>query len=75
MRTAMPSKSDQLQKLAWYLNHRTHSAWDTFSPKQQSEMIDEDSTAGARVALLLGSLIATGLVLCVVALLAVWLSQ
>lgn len=75
MATASPTGSDHLKKLAWYLDHRSHSAWDTFSPAQQNEMIEEDLAAGTWVSLVLGSLITAGLVLCTVTLLAVLLTQ
>jgi hypothetical protein len=71
MATANPTGRNNLGKLSWYLSHSTHTAWDSFSPDQQDRMIEEDLQAGASVAAVLVSLIATGLVLIVTTVLAV----
>jgi len=67
MATANPSGN----KLGWYLDHRTHTVWDTFSADQQRKMIEEDLSAGTSVSLLLAALITAGLVMSIVTVLAI----
>jgi hypothetical protein len=65
------TKSGNRQKLSWFLNHRPHRLWDQFSPDQQEEMVGDDLSAGVSVSMVLGSLIATGMLLCIATLAAV----
>ena len=65
------TRSDNRQKLSWFLNHRPHQLWDQFSPEQQEEMVGDDLTAGVTVSVVLGSLIAAGMLLCIATLVAV----
>lgn len=62
---------NNLEKLSWYFDHCKHAVWDSFDPEQQNRMIEDDLSAGKSVSMVLGSLIATGLVLIVVTVLAV----
>ena len=71
MATTNPIDRSNLEKLSWYLEHCKHTVWDTFGAEQQIKMVEDDLAAGTSVALVLGSLIATGLVLIVVTVLAV----
>lgn len=71
MATANPSGSGNLDKLGWYLDHHTHTAWDTFSADQQRKMIEDDLSAGTSVSLLLAALITVGLVMSIVTVLTV----
>lgn len=71
MATANPSGTNNLDKLAWYLDHRTHTVWDTFSADQQRKMIEDDLSAGTSVSLVLAALITAGLVMSIVTVLAV----
>lgn len=64
-------KTGNRQKLSWFMNHRPHQLWDQFSPEQQEEMVGDDLSAGVSVSMVLGSLITTGMILCIVTLLAV----
>ena len=59
------------QKLSWHLNHNIHQVWDRFSAEQQDEMVGDDLSAGITVSLVLVSLIATGMLLCIATLAAV----
>ncbi len=59
------------QKLSWYLNHNVHQVWDRFSADQQDEMVGDDLSAGVTVSMVLVSLIATGMLLCIATLAAV----
>lgn len=71
MATVNPSGSGNLDKLAWYLDHCTHTVWDSFSPDQQRQMIEDDLSAGTSVSFVLAALITTGLVMSLVTVLAV----
>ena len=71
MATANPVGGNNLEKISWYLDHCKHTVWDSFGADQQNRMIDDDLTAGTSVAMVLVSLITTGLVLIVVTVLAV----
>jgi len=71
MPTAIQSRSNNLKKLAGYRDLQTHAAWDSYSPDQQRQMIDDDLAAGTRVPLLLVDLILTGFVPCALTVLAV----
>ncbi|MBI3837530.1 MAG: hypothetical protein HY288_06315 [Planctomycetia bacterium] len=71
MATANPVGQNNLEKLSWYLDHCKHTVWDSFSADQQNRMIEDDLLAGTSVATVLASLIATGLVLIIVTVLAV----
>ncbi len=71
MATANPVGRNNLEKLSWYLDHCKHTVWDSFGADQQNRMIEDDLTAGTSVAMVLVSLITTGLVLIIVTVLAV----
>jgi hypothetical protein len=45
--------------------------WDSFSPDQQRQMIEDDLSAGTSVSFVLAALITTGLVMSLVTVLAV----
>ena len=65
------TRSDNRQKLSWFLNHRPHQLWDQFSPEQQEEMVGDDLSASVSVSMVLGSLITAGMILCIATLAAV----
>jgi hypothetical protein len=65
------ARTENRQKLSWFLNHRPHQLWDQFSPDQQEAMVGDDLSAGLSVSLVLGSLIAAGMILCIATLAAV----
>ena len=69
------ARSNNLQKLSWYLNHKPHQLWDQFSPDQQEQMVGDDLSAGVSVSIVLGSLIAAGMILCIATLAAVLLTS
>ena len=75
MATANSPNQGYLEKLSWYLTHRPHEVWDTFSPQQQQQMVEDDLAAATRVSMILGSLITAGLVLTIVTLIAVLLAS
>lgn len=68
----IPDKPRLADKLSWYMS-REHSVWDRFSADEQERMLRDDLTAGTRVSLVLTALIAAGLVLSAVTLIAVLL--
>jgi hypothetical protein len=70
MATVTP-RATQLDKLSWYLSHCPHRQWDRFNAEQQARMVDDDLFAGRSVSMVLVSLIAVGMVLSAVTLLAV----
>ncbi len=63
------------EKLGWYRTHCNHSIWDQFSPDQQESMLGDDLFAGRSVSLVLASIVALGLVLSAVTLLAVLMAS
>lgn len=65
------ARNEYRQKLSWFLSHRPHQLWDQFSPDQQAAMVSDDLSAGVSVSIVLASLIAAGMVLCIVTLAAV----
>jgi hypothetical protein len=71
MATANPGGRNNPEKLSWYLDHCAHAVWDSFDADEQNRMIEDDLAAGKRVAMVLVSLVATGLVLIVITVLAV----
>ena len=56
-------KSENRQKLRWFLKHRPHERWDQFSPDQQEQMVSEDLFAGTSVSMVLVALITAGMLL------------
>lgn len=71
MATVGPTRSSLVDKLTWYKSTARHSVWDRFAKDDQERMLADDMAAGTRVSFLLTALIATGMVLCVVTVLAV----
>jgi hypothetical protein len=71
---ATTTKPRLVDKLSWYTS-REHSVWDRFSREEQERMLRDDLTAGTRVSLVLTALIAAGLVLSAVTLVAVLVWQ
>lgn len=71
MATVNTTGSGNQDKLAWYLDHCTHTVWDTFSADQQRQMIEDDLSAGTSVSLVLAALITTGLAMSLITVLAV----
>ena len=65
------AKTNNRQKLTWFLSHRPHQLWDQFSPEQQEEVVGDDLSAGLSVSMVLGSLITAGMLLCIATLAAV----
>lgn len=68
MATVQRPTDNLSNKLAWYLNHAPHSAWDRFSASEQQQMVEDDLFAGRSVSLLLSSVITVGLVMAAVSL-------
>jgi hypothetical protein len=68
-------RSSSLEKLDWYLQHCNHAVWDRFSGDEQRAMVDEDLFAAHSVSIVLVSLIATGMVLSAVTLLAILMTS
>lgn len=69
------ARSNNRQKLSWFLSHKPHQLWDQFSPDQQEQMVGDDLSAGLSVSIVLGSLIAAGMILCIATLVAVLLTS
>ena len=67
--------STNLRKLAWYKEHCSHTDWDKFPVAEQERMIEDDLTAATRVSLILGALIAMGMVLAAVTLVGILLTS
>lgn len=72
--SVVEARSNHRQKLSWYLSHNSHQLWDQFSPDQQEQMVEDDLSAGVSVSIVLGSLIAAGMILCIATLVAVLLT-
>jgi hypothetical protein len=71
MATANQAGTKNLEKVTWYLKHHTHTVWDMFNANQQGQMIDDDLRAGTSVSLVLISVIAAGMILAAITLLAI----
>jgi len=75
MATAHHHGSKLREKLSWYTARGPHRVWDRFNVEEQERMLQDDLSAGTSVSLLLFALIATGLVLSIVSLLAIVATQ
>lgn len=68
-------RSTELDKLSWYLGHCRHSQWDRFNAAEQAKMVQDDLFAGRSVSMVLVSLIAVGMVLSAITVLAVLIAS
>ncbi len=75
MATVGTTKSGLVDKLTWYNAECSHTMWDRFSTEDQERMLSEDMSAGTGVSLLLGSVMAAGLLMAIVSLAIVLLTQ
>ncbi len=75
MAMVSPSKPKLVEKISWYTSGRAHQMWDRFSRDEQERMLEDDLTAGTRVSVLLAALIATGMVLSLITVVAVVLTR
>lgn len=60
-----------LDKLTWYTSTARHGVWDRFSADEKERMLKDDLAAGVSVSLVLTALIAAGMLLSIVTVLAV----
>lgn len=75
MATVHRANGKLIDQLSWYTSHARHSVWDRFSAVERERMLQDDLSAGTRVALLLVALITAGMVLSMVTVLAVLATQ
>ena len=60
-----------VDKLTWYTSQAPHRVWDRFPADEKERMLEDDLAAGVRVSLVLTALIAAGMLLSIVTVLAV----
>jgi hypothetical protein len=75
MATVPSAERKLVDRISWYTERARHSVWDRFGAEEQERMLRDDLSAGTSVSLLLFALIATGLMLSIVTVLAVVLRQ